>query len=547
MATNIYSNDIDNNLDVSAATYLGGSGDDATNAVDISLDGNVVIVGGLSSSSTQSGENIDLLGGGKGSIIRYDSQTNEVISTTQLPGKVLDLQVSDNGDIAVAYEGGIAVLNADASEVKWSKPLSYVSRISISESGKVAAMRDIPGSDWIELYDSTGNKSQTWKTDKYTRHFEDVAITDKNGGQVIGVGYEQKTNILQVGFAQSWSFEGEEQWKNYDYSAEELDPTQENLMADTRIERVSIGRDGELYMSAYVNGGFNFSQFERDPYDLDQKANQENVIVDKYNNSYNTDSIALSYYGQYNLKDGDLIKGQPLLGRRSDDKGNTVKINSITATEDGTVVLGGIAASGIENRNQQTIEGQEVNPYTLYDGYIAIIDSSLEERLVWTPITSKSSNTVAAARNGVIAAGSTTKYEGDQITHNAVQEDKAGGAESHLVVIGGNDPLSDVELAPPLEEAVNESSNLPVVEEPVSESSNPPVVEEPVSESSNPQVEEPVSESSNPPVEEPVSESSNPPVEEPVSESSNPPEVEAPEIESSKHPVVEETEKERSN
>ena len=37
---------------------------------------------------------------------RYDSRTNEVIATTRLPGKVLDLEVSKNGDIAVAYEGG---------------------------------------------------------------------------------------------------------------------------------------------------------------------------------------------------------------------------------------------------------------------------------------------------------------------------------------------------------------------------------------------------------------------------------------------------------
>ncbi|MEM7553252.1 MAG: DUF4114 domain-containing protein [Cyanobacteria bacterium P01_A01_bin.84] len=540
MAKNIYSNDIDNNLDVSAATYLGGSGDDATNAVDISIAGDVVIVGGLSSNSAGfSGAKVDLLGGGQGSIVRYDSQTNEVISTTKLPGKVLDLQVSDNGDIAVAYEGGIAVLNADASQVKWSLSRSDVSRISISKSGKVAVMRDITGSkgtDRIELFDNTGKELQSWKTDKYTRHFYDVAVTDQNGGQVIGVGYEQKTNILQVGFAQSWSFEGEEQWKNYDYSAQDLDPKQENLMADTRIERVSIGRDGELYMAAYVNGGFNFSQFERDPYDLNQKADKENVIVDKYNNSYNTDSIALSYYGQYNLKDGDLIKGQPLLGRASGDKGNSVKVNSITATEDGTVILGGVAAYGIENRENQTIEGQQVNPYTALDGYIAVISPDLKERFAWNAIASKSSNTVVAARNGIVAAGSTINYQGEQITHNAIQEEKGGGADSHLVVIGGNDPLSNVELAPivnptPVEAPKNEGSNPAPVEESKTGGSNPVPVEEPKTGGSNPvPVEESKTGGSNPvPVEESKTGGSNPvPVEEPKTGGSNPVPVEEP-------------------
>ena len=143
-----------NNLDVSAATYLGGKDNDSTNAVDISADGNFVIVGGSLKNANLGGTETELLGGGDGTIVRYDSRTNEVVATTVLSGKVLDLEVSKNGDIAVAYEGGVAVLNADATQVKWSKSISGVSRVAISDGGKVGIVRDIEGRDRAILFDS---------------------------------------------------------------------------------------------------------------------------------------------------------------------------------------------------------------------------------------------------------------------------------------------------------------------------------------------------------------------------------------------------------
>ncbi|MGB3654599.1 MAG: hypothetical protein WBA41_25785, partial [Rivularia sp. (in: cyanobacteria)] len=195
-----------NNLDVSAATYLGGSDDDFTNAVDISADGNFVIVGGSLKNTNLGGEETQLLGGGNGTIVRYNSQTNQVISTTLLPGKILDLEVSKNGDIAVAYEGGIAVLNADATAVKWNKALSNVSRIAISDGGKVGVVEDIENAaDKAYLFDSDGQQLKKWTTNSSGRHFYDIAVTDEEGGMVIATGYEQKASKLQVAFTQAWS------------------------------------------------------------------------------------------------------------------------------------------------------------------------------------------------------------------------------------------------------------------------------------------------------------------------------------------------------
>ncbi|MEM7725412.1 MAG: hypothetical protein AAF208_03455 [Cyanobacteria bacterium P01_A01_bin.45] len=434
--SNPYSNNISNNLDVSAATYLGGAGDDLSKAIDISLDGEVVLVGGTFTSDFGA-EKTTLLGGGDGSIIRYDSQTNQVLSVTELPETVFDIQVSENGNVAVAYKGGIAVLNSDATEVKWNKSITGASRISISESGNLAVVQDINNnSDQVVLFNAQGDELQSWETGSDARHYQDVVITDENGGQVFATGYDQKAIDLQVAFTQSWSYGGEQQWKNYDYNPNDLKA--ESLTADTRGERLTIGQDGELYIAHYINGGTGASLFSREALNLSESSDEETVVTDKYNNPFNTGSMSMIYYGQYDLGSGELIQGQSLLGRRSGDRGNTVKVYSIDATENGTVILGGTAAYGIENREELTIEEQQVNPYIALDGYIAVISPDFQERLAWTPI-SQSSNAVAATRDGLVAVTASTNYSGNQITHNSVQSNKGSTEDGYLLIIGGND------------------------------------------------------------------------------------------------------------
>jgi hypothetical protein len=447
-----------NNLDISAATYLGGKENDSTNAVDISLDGNTVIVGGSIKNANLGGEETELLGGGDGTIVRYDAKTNEVIAVTRLPGKVLDLEVSKNGDIAVAYEGGIAVLNADATEVKWSKFIADVARIAISDSGKVGVVRDRNGDDRASLFDSNGEELRKWSTDSSRRNFLDIAVTDQNGGMVITTGFEQKTGILQVAFTEALSYEGESLWKNYDF--DDKDIYKENLMADTRGQRVAIGRDGQLYSSYYVNGGTGFSIFYRDPFDLSEKVTADRKIeTDQYTRPTNVGSVKMTWYGRYDLETGDLVKGQSLLSRLDSGKGNSVDVSSITAAEDGTVILGGDSAYKIANRSEQTIEGQPVSEYTGYEGYIAIISPDLTQRLAWTPITD-SDGAVAAVRNGTTAVVTTTDFEKSQITHNAIQNSAGGKNDGYLIVIGGSD-------APPGTTPPAPQDNPPIEETPV--------------------------------------------------------------------------------
>ncbi|MBE9076792.1 hypothetical protein IQ241_05695 [Romeria aff. gracilis LEGE 07310] len=429
----------DNNLDVSAASYLGGSGDDSARAVDISLDGQTVIIGGQTPNHSPGGKPYSLLGGGDGIVMRYDSQTNQVLSNTRLPGQVRDLEVNPNtGEIAVAYGSGIAVLSPDASTVIWSKPMDRAERIAVSSSGKVAVLQDFPigKSDRVTLYSSSGAALQDWSSNSGRRYFQDVAISDQDGGAVVITGFKQARVDLQVAFTQAWTYDGQARWSNYDYSSQAVDAV--NLLADTRGERIAFGQDGKLYSANWVNGGIGYSIFSREPSDLAQKVTEQMVITDKYTNSYNTSKVAMTWYGEYDLKTGGLVKGQGLVTRRSDGKGNSITPDAITADKDGNIYLSGSASASIQDRDSQKIEGQQVSGYVANDGFLAIISPDLKTRYAWTPISS-AKGTVIAVRDGVAAIATTTNFKGSQITDNPIQGQAGGGKDGYFLILGGQD------------------------------------------------------------------------------------------------------------
>ncbi|HIK14648.1 MAG TPA: hypothetical protein IGS53_05055 [Leptolyngbyaceae cyanobacterium M33_DOE_097] len=426
-----------NNLDISAATLFGNGGQDYAYATDLSVDSKFAFVGGSFPSYNPGGQAYNLLGGGTGALIRYNTATNQVVSTTRLPGAVEDLEVNPvTGQIAIAGDFGVALLSADASQIIWSNTsFTDATRVATSGNGQVAVMRDRAGApDQILLYNALGQVVQQWDTGLTTRHFNDVAVTDQNGGIVIATGYDQKTADLQVAFGQAWDLNGKQIWKNYDFSS--LAVENANLMADTRGERVAIGRDGQLYLAGSINGGTGASIFSRDPLNIAQSAAAQTVTTDSYNTPTNVGSIVMTWFGRYDALTGGLVKGQSLLARQSSGQGNTVRVNSITADEMGQVYLGGEAAGSIANRNLQQIKGQTVAPYAPYDGYLAIISADFSQRYAWTPVSKAKVNAVSV-RNGVAVSVATTTAQ--QITYNAVQSSYGGAEDGYLFVVGGQD------------------------------------------------------------------------------------------------------------
>jgi hypothetical protein len=315
------------------------------------------------------------------------------------------------------------------------------SRVSVAGSGTVAVVRDsdIPNvSDRIVVYNNQGQQIQQWNTGSSLRQLNDIVITDQNGGTVVATGYDQKASDLQVAFAQAWSYAGTQRWKSYDFSASAVQSA--NLLADTRGERIAIGRDGQLYLAGSINGGTGASIFARDPLNLSQSASPETVATDSYTIASNVGSVKMTWYGRYDLNTGDLIKGQSLLTRLSSGKGNSLDVRSITADERGNVYLSGGAAASIADRDTQQIEGKSVAPYTPSEGHLAIISADFTQRYVWTPIPDADAKAFSV-RNGVAAAAMSTDFTQSQITHNALQPNPGGATDAYLIVMGGKEVM----------------------------------------------------------------------------------------------------------
>jgi hypothetical protein len=119
----------------------------------------------------------------------------------------------------------------------------------------------------------------------------------------------------------------------------------ENNMADARLNRVVIGKDGNLYIAGQVYGGNHC--FRYSPYSITTPA----IVVggDNYFNLSNTGTEIHVFVGKLNPTTGEYLYGQTLTGRLSNGKGNSISIDQggMDVDEDGKIYLAGAAASGL--------------------------------------------------------------------------------------------------------------------------------------------------------------------------------------------------------
>ncbi len=431
-----------NNLEVSTATYLGDSGDDQANAVDVAPD-NTLVLGGTMPGFTPDGITpTDLLGGGDGVVIRFNSTGREILSLTRIGNQINDLEINGSGLIVVCGDFGVATLNSDAANSLWHQDPGAVNRCAIDDNGTVAAIRDA-GPDTAHVYDSGGNSLGTWDSGSSGRHYYDVAIDAANGGQVFLSGYDQKASDLQVAFLNAWSYAGVKQWDSYDFSAS--DTKNANKGADTRGERIVVGNDGLLYFAGSINGGTGASIFSRDPKDINQTVGDKTVTTDEYNNPFNIGSVKMTWYGRYSPASGDLILGQSLLTRLSSGKGNSIVAKALDADENGRLYVAGNKSADLENREQRQINGNPVGNYEGSEGFLLIVSPDFQQRIVWTPFARSgfsaggSPANGVAVRNGLAAVG---------LTHNDAEGDPA---KRRLITTGS--PLQAEPPAPSQEDS----------------------------------------------------------------------------------------------
>lgn len=419
--------------EVTAATYLGATGEDRATAVEVAPDGSVVVAGVMPGHNPGGQTPTALLGGGDGVVVRLDSTGKAVRSVTRIGASVNDLEINAAGSIVICGDFGVAVLHADASAVIWSATPGAGSRCAIGSDGTVAVL--VGGKAYV--YTTTGTPVQNW--DIGGSNQADIAVDGVNNS-VIATGYTQVSSNLQIAFMRAWAYDGMLKWKSYDFA------DAPGLGSDTRGERIAIGQDGKLYFAGSINGGTGASIFARDPKDITITPGSDRVItIDTYAQATNVGSVKMTWYGRYNPVDGALITGQSLLTRLSSGKGNSIVVKGITADATGRVYLAGEAACCIKERDNQRVAGVTVGSYESGEAFFMVVTADFKERLVWTPFAAPNSSaggspaTGVGVRNGVAALviSLSPRQDGtarDLITYNALQETRSTLPDAYVAV-----------------------------------------------------------------------------------------------------------------
>lgn len=208
-------------------------------------------------------------------------------------------------------------------------------------------------------------------------------------------------------------------------------------MADGRLYRATIGRDGQLYVLGETAGGN--SVFRWNGRDL---ASPTLVTTDLFSSLTNTADEHKAYYARLDPQSGAVSLGQVAVPRLSSGKGNTFRVEhgAIAADEAGRVLVGGLSAYQMAGRNLNYFIGQKLDAYDGGDSSLLLVSADFRARLRWTTFSrAKGAGPVSGVALGTkLAAALTTLDQGDHHTTdgstaaNPAKDDQA--RDAHLVI-----------------------------------------------------------------------------------------------------------------
>ena len=422
---------LENNHNLTTATYLGGVGSNQARAVGYTPSGNILAGGNFTNLQTAGAKSKTLAGvqaTAKGKLLLLAPDGKTVLAHITLGNRIDTLQVKVKQNIALVVVGGdfgVAVLNGTTLEPVWQNSLAGLSagdgsegqqtRVSMNSSGQVAVLR----SKKVIVFDSQG--TQTASTTINQDYVNDIAI----GNKVYVVGFSNRKNgkPVQVPFMSALDPNNQlqEKWRNWGFDPKTLN----NDMADGRLYRVTIGNDGKVVVLGESAGGNSLFRWNGKDLKTDRL-----VRTDAYNTAYNTASNHIIYYAKVDSESGEVIAGQFTLTRlppSKGNKGNTIRAKDGTLAVDnsGNVYIGGIAAYGIADRDLNQVAGTVVAPYSGSDMYLLTVSSDFKQRIRWTPFAKnpKGGGTLNAVAvnnvNGDVALFGSVEF-GAMITTNAI-------------------------------------------------------------------------------------------------------------------------------
>jgi hypothetical protein len=322
-----------------------------------------------------------------GSMLHWiNPTTGEIAQTIELSSAISDLAFDGKGALVLAADNKILKLDITSGKVLSEQALAGVSRVAISPDGYVGAI----AGKTVHLYDAKGAEILS-KLRDYTE-VTDVEVLSCDGSQLLYVTSFRNTSFLdnknernpvQIARLEAIDFTGEVKWSLFSDSAETIHQN----VADTRLYRVTLGRDGYLYTAGESAGTATIFRWRGQPMSEDEQYGRTDAFlseIDVHSQLHNSGSAHLPYYARVHPTQGVLVNSQMSFPRRENRKANAMRLGDIAIASNGALYFGGAASASIFNREALTLNGQPVGGYGGGDRTWMAIAPDFSTRNFWT-------------------------------------------------------------------------------------------------------------------------------------------------------------------
>ncbi len=444
-------------------SFLGAAGNDEIRGAVIKENNQVVFAGNIGVITVPSTVAKYYVNGATdaspGALIILESDGKTMKSITRVCTKISDLTKDRNDNLYIAAVGdGVIKLNATATTLIYQRPAAtgkFVQRIDAGPKGSTAIL-EVNESN-IDDGTLTGGNITLMNKDGVTiatcgsisQYTSDVCV-DEASQTVIGTGFKNfNTSDLAgtsplpvyVPVLRGFNFTGTQKWVSYDWTqnSTDLGPSpapqwlnmQDNNMADARLNRCTIGKDGKLYILGQVYGGNHCFRYDAKDITL---AGKMATGGDFYFNLTNTGTETHAVFGRYEAATGVVLRTQTFTARLPNGKGNSfiVEHGNIDADELGNVYVTGTSAFGMP----MTLDYQP-GDYT-GGGFILKTNFSLNSRIMSVRFsTGGYGKALAVKKANQFAYGGFTNSNYMYVV-NAIQPTSGGGNDAIFAVINDN-------------------------------------------------------------------------------------------------------------
>ena len=318
-----------------------------------------------------------------------DPASGETRLTRELPNPVSDIAFDGEETLAIADGQGVVVLSAASGDRLREVSLRGAKRVSIAADGHVAVIAD----KTVHLFDRDLSQDQQLfsKVRDYTEVTDVELLSCGNNSLVYVTSFqnayftdiENKRNPVQIARLEALDFSGNVAWSLFSNRTEEI----KQNVADTRLYRVTLGRDGYLYIGGESAGTATIFRWQGLPLGEDEQYGRSRPFVtrtDANTQLHNSASAHITYYARVHPTKGELVTSQIIFPRLPDTKSNTMRIGDIATSEGGQLYFGGVAYKSIPNRDGLTLNGASVGSYEGGDRTWLSVSPNFRDRNFWT-------------------------------------------------------------------------------------------------------------------------------------------------------------------